>query len=72
VIGKHPKRSKTLIVNAVATMLVVLELKWTLLQPYLPVNFYVAMSIGLPLINGVLRVITSQPITFTRGSADAE
>jgi hypothetical protein len=69
--SKLPEKSKTIIVNTLAAVLVVLELKWSLLQPYLPVNFYVAMSVFLPIVNAVLRVITSQPITFTRG-ADAE
>lgn len=66
--GKLPEESKTIIVNTVAAVLVVLELKWSLLQPYLPVNFYIAMSVILPIVNAALRVVTSQPIMFSRGA----
>jgi len=36
------------------------------LQPVLPVNFYTAIAVGLPIINAVLRVITSQALTRRR------
>lgn len=33
-----------------------------LLQPHLPINFYTALAVGLPVLNAMLRVITSQPL----------
>jgi hypothetical protein len=62
--------SKTVAINAVATVLIALEAQWHLLQPYLPFSFWMGMSIALPIINGVLRAVTSQPITF--GGAGAQ
>jgi hypothetical protein len=53
-------RSKTIVVNAVAAGLVALEAVSGLLQPHLPVNFYTAVAIALPVINAMLRVITSE------------
>lgn len=53
-------RSKTLRVNVLAAGLVALEAGTGALQPYLPMNFYAAMSIGLPIVNAMLRVITTQ------------
>ncbi|MEW6646524.1 MAG: hypothetical protein AB1450_04955 [Pseudomonadota bacterium] len=56
--------SKTVVINAVAAVLIALEAQWHLLQPYLPFNFWMGMSVALPIVNGVLRAVTSQPITF--------
>lgn len=56
--------SRTMIVNVVAALLMALEAQWHLLQPYLPVNFWVAMSIALPVVNAALRMVTTVPITF--------
>jgi hypothetical protein len=53
-------RSKTIIVNALVAALVALEAVSGLLQPHLPLNFYTAIAVGLPVINAVLRVITSE------------
>lgn len=55
-------KSKTIILNAVAAGLVALEAGTGMLQPYLPVNLYTAVAVGLPILNAMLRVITSQPI----------
>lgn len=52
-------KSRTLWVNAVVGALVALEAKTDLLQPFLPVNFYSAVAVGLPVLNAMLRVITS-------------
>ena len=55
-------KSKTIILNAVAAGLVALEAGTGMLQPYLPANFYTIMAVGLPVLNAILRVITTQPI----------
>lgn len=64
-------QSKTIVVNAVVAALVALEAGTGLLQPLLPANFYAAVAIALPVINAVLRVVTSQPIVGKRGGDDA-
>lgn len=56
-------KSKTLQVNAFVAALVALEANTNLLQPYLPVNFYTALAVGLPVVNAVLRIITTQGLT---------
>lgn len=62
--------SKTLWVNTFAAMLVALEAKWDFLQPYLPINFYTGMAVALPVINAVLRIITTQGLVFGVRSAE--
>ncbi len=52
--------SKTLWVNALAAALVALEAGAGLLQPYVPVNIYAAIAVALPVVNAVLRVVTTQ------------
>lgn len=54
--------SRTLRINALAAALVALEAGTGLLQPLLPVNFYTAVAVGLPVINAVLRVVTTQAL----------
>lgn len=54
--------SRTLRINAAAAALVALEAGTGLLQPLLPVNFYTAVAVGLPVINAVLRVVTTQAL----------
>lgn len=56
-------RSRTLQVNALVAALVALEAGTGLLQPLLPVNIYTAVAVGLPIVNAVLRVVTSQGLT---------
>ena len=56
-------KSKTLIVNAIAGALVALEAGTGLLKPYLGDDFYVIVAVGLPIINAMLRVITSEGIS---------
>ena len=55
-------QSKTLIVNALVAVLVALESVSGLLQPYLPVDFYAAVAVGLPVINALLRVVTTEAL----------
>jgi hypothetical protein len=55
-------KSKTIIVNALAAGLVALEAVSGLLQPHLPINIYTAIAVGLPIINALLRVITTEGI----------
>ena len=54
--------SKTLIFNALAAALLALEASSGLLQPFLPVNFYAALAVALPIVNSVLRVVTTQAV----------
>lgn len=56
-------QSKTLILNALAAGLLALEAASGVLQPFLPVNFYAAMAVALPIVNAVLRVVTTQGLT---------
>jgi len=55
--------SKTLIINALVAALVALEAGTGLLQPYLPGNFYAMIAVGLPVVNAILRVITTTALT---------
>lgn len=57
-------QSRTLRINALAAALVALEAGTGLLQPYLPVNFYTAVAVALPVVNAVLRVITTQALAM--------
>lgn len=56
-------QSKTIIVNVIAAGLAALEATTGLLQPYVPVNIYAAIAVGLPVVNAMLRVITSKQLT---------
>ncbi len=62
-------RSKMLWLNACAAGLAAFEAGTGLLQPHLPVNFYVALAVGLPVANAVLRVITTQGVSLRNSSA---
>lgn len=55
--------SKTLWLNAVSAGLVALEASTGLMQPYLPVNLYTAVAVGLPVLNAMLRIVTSQGLS---------
>lgn len=68
--SKHWTESKILRVNTLAAVMVAVELQWEMMQPYLPVNFYTAVAFALPIINAVLRVVTTEALTF--GLTDAE
>ena len=53
-------KSKTLWVNLIVAVLASLEATTGLLQPYLPEHWYVVVAVGLPVINVVLRIVTTQ------------
>jgi hypothetical protein len=55
-------KSRTLWVNAMAAMLVALEAGTGVLQPLLPINLYTALAVGLPVVNALLRVITTSGV----------
>lgn len=55
-------KSKTLMVNALVAGLIALESTTGLIQPYLPADLYVMVAIGLPVINAMLRVITTSEL----------
>lgn len=61
--------SKTLWVNLVAAALMALEAGTSLLKPYMTDTFWVAMAVGLPIVNAVLRIITTQALSL--GKSDA-
>lgn len=54
--------SRTLWLNALAAGLLTLEASTGALQPLLPVNVYAAVAIALPVLNAMLRVMTSTRI----------
>lgn len=54
--------SKTLWVNVTVAALVAFEAVFGLLQPVLPVNLYTSIAVGLPVVNAILRVITTEGI----------
>jgi hypothetical protein len=56
-------KSRTLQVNMLAAGLVALEASTGALQPHLPVDFYTALAVTLPIVNAMLRVITTQSLT---------
>lgn len=56
-------KSKTILVNLVVAVLMILEAKFSLLQPYIPGNIYAYFAVALPVVNTALRVITSAPVT---------
>lgn len=64
-------KSKTLIVNAVVAGLVALEAVTGLLKPYLGDDFYVIIAVALPILNAMLRVITTEPVAFRGDRNDA-
>ena len=56
--------SKTLWLNIVVTLLTVAESQLGVIQPLFPVNFYAVVAFGLPLLNAMLRVITTQGLSL--------
>lgn len=55
-------KSRTLQVNALVAGLVALEAVTGLLQPIVGPHFYAVVAVGLPVINAVLRVVTTQAL----------
>jgi len=63
-------RSKTLWLNATVGALVALEGSTGVLQPVVPVNIYAVLAAGLPVLNAVLRILTTQGVTLARGRVE--
>ena len=55
-------KSKTLWVNLIIAILTTFEASTGLLQPYLPADIYVIVAISLPIINALLRIITTEKL----------
>lgn len=53
-------KSKTLWINAIVGALVALEGVTGFLQPHLPMNLYAAVAVALPVVNAILRVVTTK------------
>lgn len=62
-------QSKTLWVNAIVAGLAALEAGTGILQPLLPANFYAIVAVGLPVVNAVLRIVTTQGLALTKSDA---
>ena len=60
--------SKTLWVNALVAALSALEAGTGVLQPFLPANFYAIVAVGLPVVNAVLRIVTTQGLALSRNA----
>lgn len=56
--------SKTIQLNAVAAILVAAEAHLGAIQPLLPVSFYAVIASALPLLNALLRLVTSKAVTL--------
>ena len=56
--------SKTLWVNTTVAGLVALEAGTGLLQPILPPHFYAIVAVGLPIVNAILRIVTTQGLSL--------
>jgi hypothetical protein len=61
--------SKTLWVNTLVAALVALEAGTGLLQPFLPPHFYAIVAVGLPIVNAVLRIVTTQGLSLGKPNA---
>ena len=55
-------QSKTIWLNIVVGGLASLEATTGMLQPFLPEHWYVAVAVGLPIVNVALRTITTQGV----------
>lgn len=60
--AKPPLHSRTLWLNALALAVALAEAKLQLLQGLLPVNVYVLLAFALPVLNVMLRMVTSMPL----------
>lgn len=54
--------SRTLWVNALVLALAAAEAQLNVVQPLLPLNVYQLVAFGLPVLNAVLRFLTSQGV----------
>lgn len=63
--------SKTLIINALAAALATLEASTGILKPLLgDGGLYVALAVGLPVVNAVLRAVTTEPLAGKKAAGD--
>jgi hypothetical protein len=69
---KPAYQSKIILINAAVMALATLETQLHILQPLLPVNIYMLLTLALPPVNMVLRAwFTSRPIgSAAQGLAD--
>lgn len=65
-------RSRTLWLNAIAVALIALEARFELLQPLLPVNVYALFATALPVVNAVLRLITSTALSVSPATGEGD
>lgn len=61
---KNWYQSKTMWFNIISAVLVVLEVQLGVLTPLLPSDVAPWVLLGIPIINVVLRVITTQPLAI--------
>lgn len=54
--------SRTLWINAAVLALAAAESQLGVLQPLLPIKFYQLVAFGLPVLNAVLRFLTTQGV----------
>lgn len=59
---KHWWQSKTIWLNIIVGGLASLEATTGMLEPFLPQHWYVAVAVGLPIVNVALRTITTQGV----------
>lgn len=59
-------KSKTIWLNVIVGALVALESTTSYLQGHIQEKFYIAIAIGLPVVNAMLRSVTNQPISYRR------
>lgn len=62
-------QSKTLWVNIIVAALAALEAGTGVLQPFLPANFYAIVAVGLPVVNAILRIVTTQGLLLVKSNA---
>lgn len=60
-------KSRTIWVNALMGALALAESQLQMLQPLVPFNVYGALAFGLPIVNLVLRTITTVPVASRDG-----
>lgn len=58
--------SKTLIFNAVVASLIALEATTSIFKPYVSDLFYVVLAVVLPVVNAMLRIVTTQAIELEK------
>lgn len=59
-------KSRTLWVNLLSAVGIVLETQFEVIKPLVSPEVYQWLALLIPLANGILRVITDSPITFSK------